>query len=320
MDILFIKLGALGDVINTLPLTITLKEQLNAHIHWLVEPLSSPLVASHPSVESTILFDKNNLLKALPGVLKKLRGKHFDITLDLQRLIKSGLFCMASLSGRRIGFDKARCKELTWLFPFERIPASDPTKHMIYQYLEFARYLGATTNEIRWDIPVTGTTSFTLPQHYVVLNIGATKEANRWTPQGFASAAISIKLRFGLETVLTGGPEDTALGFHIESLIDDQVVNLVGRTSLLDLKEVIAAASAVVSCDTGPMHLAVALGKEVVALIGPSDPKRTGPLRGRVVKRDLDCMPCNKRNCENPECMRKITSEMVLDALEDVLG
>ncbi len=320
MDILFIKLGALGDVINTLPLANTLKEQLNAHIHWLVEPLSYPLVASHPSVERAILFNKKDLQQTIPGVLKELREQHFDIALDLQRLIKSGLCCMASRSDRRIGFDKARCKEFTWLFPFERIPASDPAAHMTYQYLEFARYLGITPGETRWDIPVAGRSSFNLPQHYVVLNIGATKEANRWTTQGFASAALGIKQRFGIDTVLTGGPEDTALGCHIESLIDDQVFNLVGRTSLLDLKEVLAAASAVVSCDTGPMHLAVALGKEIVALIGPSDPMRTGPLRGRVIKLDLDCMPCNKRNCENPQCMSRITAEMVLHTLKEVLG
>jgi len=74
-----------------------------------------------------------------------------------------------------------------------------------------------------------------------------------------------------------------------------------------------------VSCDTGPMHLAVALGREVVARVGPSDPRRTGPLIGRVVRLDLDCMPCNRRHCDNPRCMRGITAEMVLRELEDAL-
>lgn len=320
MKILFIKLGALGDVVNTLPLAVTLHEQLHAHISWLVEPLSYPLVASHPSVDKAILFDKKNWLQAIPGVLKELREQHFDIALDLQRLIKSGLYCMASRSDRRIGFDKARCKEFTWLYPFERIPSSDPAAHMVYQYLDFARYLGIAPGGIKWDIPVTGRSSFKLPQHYVVLNIGATKAANRWTPQGFASVALSIKQRYAMDTVLTGGPEDTALGHRIETLIDGQIYNLSGRTSLQELREVIAGASAVVSCDTGPMHLAVALGKEVVALIGPSDPKRTGPLRGRVVMLDLDCMPCNKKVCKNPECMLGITEKMVLDALDEIFS
>jgi lipopolysaccharide heptosyltransferase II len=319
MKILLIKLGALGDVINTLPLAITLHEQLKARIHWLVEPLSFPLVAPHMSVEKAILFDKKHWLQALPGVLKELQSEQFDIVLDLQRLIKSGLFCMASKSERKIGFDKARCKEFTWLFPFERIPASDPTGHMVHQYLEFARHLGVTPSEIRWDIPITGRMPVDLPEKYVVLNIGATTSAKRWTPEGFASLAQGLMDRYAVQAVLTGGPVDEPMALRIKSMAGDKIVNLVGKTSFQDLAEIISGAAAVVTCDTGPMHLAVALGKEVIALIGPTNPKRTGPLRGRIVRQDLDCMPCNQRQCENPVCMRGITAEMVLDALEELL-
>ena len=319
MKILFIKLGALGDVINTLPLAITLHEKLHARIHWLVEPLSYPLVSSHSSVERAILFDKKHWPRALPDVLKELQSEEFDIALDLQRLIKSGLFCMASKSERKIGFDKARCKEFTWLFPFERIPASDPTVHMAHQYLEFARYLGATPSEIRWDIPTTGKIPVDLPGKYVVLNIGATTSAKRWTPEGFASLAQGLMDRYAVQAVLTGGPADEPMAHRIESMAGDKIVNLVGKTSFQDLTEIIVRAAAVVTCDTGPMHLAVALGKEVIALIGPTNPKRTGPLRGTIIRQDLACMPCNQRQCENPVCMRGITSEMVLDALEEIL-
>jgi lipopolysaccharide heptosyltransferase II len=319
MKILFIKLGALGDVINTLPLAITLHEQLHAHIHWLVEPLSYPLVSSHSSVERTILFDKKHWPQALPGVLKELQSEEFDIALDLQRLIKSGLFCMASKSARRIGFDKARCKEFTWLFPFERIAAADPTAHMAHQYLDFARYLGVNPSEIRWDIPITGRMPVDLPGKYVVLNIGATTSAKRWTPEGFASLARELMDRYALQAVLTGGPVDEPMAHKIESMAGDKIVNLVGKTSFQDLIEIIVRALAVVTCDTGPMHLAVALGKEVIALIGPTNPKRTGPLRGRIIRQDLDCMPCNQRQCENPVCMRGITAEMVLDAFGEIL-
>ncbi|HVN72086.1 MAG TPA: glycosyltransferase family 9 protein [Desulfomonilia bacterium] len=319
MDILFIKLGALGDVINTLPLAITLREQLHARIHWLVEPLSYPLVSSHPSVDDAILFDKKHWMQVLPIVLHRLSVQHFDIALDLQRLIKSGLFCMASKSDRRIGFDRARCKEFSRLFPFERIPASDPTAHMSRQYLEFARYLGVTPGNIRWDIPTTGLLPFDLPPRYVVLNIGATASAKRWTAEGFASLTSGLKDRFTLQAVLTGGPADVAMARSIEGMARENVINLVGKTSFQELTEVIAGSAAVVTCDTGPMHLAVALGKEVVALIGPTDPRRTGPLRGKVIRQDLSCMPCNKRHCKNPICMSGITADMVLDELGDIL-
>ena len=262
---------------------------------------------------------KKNWPQALPGVLKELQSEEFDIALDLQRLIKSSLFFMASKSARRIGFDKARCKEFTWLFPFDRIPASDPTAHMAHQYLEFARHLGATTSEIRWDIPITGRMPVYLPGKYVVLNIGATTSAKRWTPEGFASLAQGLMDRYAVQAVLTGGPVDEPMAHSIESMAGDKIVNLVGKTSFQDLTEIIVKALAVVTCDTGPMHLAVALGKEVIALIGPTNPKRTGPLSGRIVRRDLYCMPCIRRQCDNPVCMMGISAEMVLDALEEIL-
>jgi heptosyltransferase-1 len=277
-------------------------------------------VSSHPSVEKTILFDKKNWPRALPGVLRELRTVEYDMALDLQRFIKSGIFCMSSKSARRIGFDKARCKELTWLFPFERIPASDPSVHMTHQYLEFARYLGLRPSEIRWDIPTTGKPPSGLPEKYVVLNIGATKAANRWTTEGFASLATALERDCSTVAVLTGGVEDMAMGREIATLSPDSLINLSGRTSIQELKEIMAGARAVVSCDTGPMHLAVALGKNVVALMGPSDPGRTGPLRGKVVRLDLDCMPCNKRRCEDPRCMSGITARMVMKELEGILG
>lgn len=106
----------------------------------------------------------------------------------------------------------------------------------------------------------------------------------------------------------------------IEVLKPGVAVNMAGRTTIQELIEILAGAKAVVTCDTGPMHLAVALGTEVVALMGPSDPRRTGPFKGTVVRLDLPCMPCNKRRCKNPLCMRGIVPEMVMEALDCVLG
>jgi len=320
MKILFVKLGAMGDVINTLPLAIALKERLGARIHWLVEPLSLPLVAGHPAVEKTIVFERKRWAGSIPEVVKAVRAERFDIVLDLQRTIKSGSFALAADGTRRIGFDKARCKELTWLFPFERIRPQDPKRHMLLQYLEFAEHLGIHDPEIRWDIPCTGAPGFDLPDAYVVLNVGATKSANLWNVAGFASLADLIEERFGLPSVLTGaGAVDKALAGKIPGLTKIAApINLVGATSLPQLIRVLAGAKAVVSCDTGPMHLAVALSRPVVALFGPSDPRRTGPFRGEVIQKKLrPCIPCNQREtCENPVCMLAITPVDVMERLE----
>ncbi len=316
MDILIIKLGALGDVINTFPLVVNLKTQLRARIHWVVSPLSSPLVSGHPYVDKVIVFDKQKWKISLPHVVKQIRDQTFDITLDLQRILKSGILTMSAKTGRRIGFDKKRCKEMTWMLPFERIPVSNIQTHMLNQYLEFASFLDIPSNKVRWEIPVSGKTPFDLPQDYIVLNIGATKPANRWTEKGFAALIHKLKNKFHIDSVLTGGREDTGMSDSIVASSKSVVINLVGKTSLIELKEVLAGSKAVVSCDTGPMHLAVALGKDVVALFGPADPRRTGPFYGQVIQKGLPCVPCNKKKCNDPICMKEITPEDVIKRLE----
>lgn len=319
MKILIVKLGALGDVINTLPLAIQLKKHLQARIHWLVAPLSYPLVAEHECVDEAILFDRSRLSISIPRMLSQLRSHKYDVVLDLQRIIKSGLLAAAAPAYRRIGFDKKRCKEMTWLLPFERIPPSDPHAHMLCQYLEFADYLGVTSAQIEWRIKGAHQTPAALPGQFVVLNIGATKPANRWTCDGFASLARSIEHQYHLPCVLTGGKEDAQMAQCIKSAAGKSVLNLVGKTTLKELISVICAAEAVVTCDTGPMHLAVALGQKVVALFGPSDPGRTGPFRGKVIQKETSCAPCNKKRCEDPTCMTAIQSKDVLEGLAEYL-
>ncbi|MEA2101194.1 MAG: glycosyltransferase family 9 protein [Thermodesulfobacteriota bacterium] len=319
MDILIIKLGAMGDVVNTLPLAFDLKTRLDARICWLIEPLSLPLVKGHPCVDEVIVFDPDNWSDSGKKVIQLLRRHSFDIALDLQRTLKSSLFCLAARAERKIGFDKNRCKEQTWLLPFERIPSSDPGRHMVYQYMEFSSFLGGTPGEIRWAIPVDAGMPFPLPAGYVVLNIGATKTANKWTDTGFACLANAIQQRFHLYSVITGGTQDIPSAKAITSLSGAKIIDLAGKTSITDLKGIIAESRAVISADTGPMHLAVALGKEVIGLFGPSDPSRTGPLNNHVIRHDLCCSPCNQRQCSHSTCMKRIEVQQVMDVLKDLL-
>ena len=320
MDILVIKLGAMGDVINTLPLVVQLKKHLKAEIHWIVAPLSYPIVSGHPSVDRAILFEKSRWKSSITEVTKAIRSHHFDLVLDLQRILKSGMLCMMANGTRRIGFDRKRCKEMTWLFPFERIPASDPSSHMLLQYLEFADYLGIKESTIEWELSASPTRPDDLPDHYVVLNIGATKPANKWTVQGFAALTDELSRQFRISTVLTGGREDMGMAKQIETICSEKPINLTGRTTINDLKAVLQHAKAVVTCDTGPMHLAVALGKKVVALFGPSDHRRTGPFQGHVIRKSVHCSPCNRKRCENPFCMSDITPEEVMKKLTAILN
>lgn len=319
MDLLIIKLGALGDVVNTLPLAMALKRALGARIYWLVAPLSYPLLKAHPAVDQAIVFDPRRGAAAAAALLRRCRRQRFDLVLDLQRILKSGLWCWALRGERKIGFDRRRCKELTWLLPFERIPAGHPHDHMVHQYLEFARYLGISGRPVEWGLAGGGDLPPGLPQWFVVLNIGATKPANRWSAESFSALARGIQARYGLRCVLTGGPEDSPTALAVHAATGGSVCNLVGKTSLTELIGVLDRSAAVVTCDTGPMHLAVALGKKVLALFGPSDHRRTGPYRGRVIRAKIACSPCGRKTCGWPECMTAIRPEAVLAALSAYL-
>ncbi|HMA86868.1 MAG TPA: glycosyltransferase family 9 protein [Desulfosalsimonadaceae bacterium] len=316
MDILFVKLGALGDVINTLPLAVSLKRHFNARIFWLVEPLSEPLLSRHPCVDQIIRFDKRNWRTQVRPTSRQLKANDFDLVLDLQRLWKSGLFVLMAKAARRIGFDRRRCKEMTWILPFERIPPADPGRHMLSQYLEFADYLGAPTEPVAWEIAVPDALPDALPANFFVLNIGATKPANRWTIEGFAGLADFLDQKYNQPSVITGGPEDFGMAEDIIAAAKTRPINMAGKTSIDELTALISRATLVVSCDTGPMHLAVALGRPVVALFGPSDPRRTGPYHGAVVQKDLPCVPCNRRHCETSRCMLEITPHDVMAEID----
>ncbi|MCP4672147.1 MAG: glycosyltransferase family 9 protein, partial [Desulfobacula sp.] len=233
MKVLIIKLGALGDVINTFPLAINIKQELHAKIHWLVAPLSFPMVKEHESVDRAIVFDRQTLGRSLKNVIKQIRQTEYDIVLDLQRLLKSGLFAMAAKGKRKIGFDRNRCKEMSWLFPFERIDPSDPNAHMLTQYLEFAKYLDIEHNRIAWNIPWQGLGFASLAKdNYIVLNIGATKPANRWDNLYFATLADMINDKTDCKVVLTGGPEDRESAELITTRANCRIIDLCGRTSL----------------------------------------------------------------------------------------
>ena len=314
MKILIVKLGAMGDVINTLPAVIRLKNHFHAKIHWLVAPLSLPLIMDHPAVDNTIIFDrheKNSLFKTL----STLRQQYFDLTIDFQRTLKSGFFCMAARSKQRLGFDKARCKEFTWMLPFTRIAPDDPGKHMLDQYLDFCDHLNIAWSPVEWGITGHPFSRLPMPRDYVVLNIGATKKANLWNPENFALLADMIHGKNRYDVGDHRRPRGCGPGKGSGSPYPD-------KTSEPDRKNQPPGVDGhsvpgppppppppprgVVSCDTGPMHLAVALGIPTLGLFGPSNPRRTGPYGGEVILSGMDCSPCNRRECPNPECMALI--------------
>ncbi|MFT7671216.1 MAG: heptosyltransferase-1 [Planctomycetota bacterium] len=310
-----IKLGAIGDVVNSLPLVQRLRVGYpGAHISWVIAPLAHQLLAGHSAVDEFLVLDLGQHSK-IPGFIRDLRARKFDLVIDLQRILKSGLLTRLSGSPRRLGFDRARCKESSWLFTNDRIPANAAPGVTVAQYLEFADHLGLPQLPPAWDLPFD---AWSNPRLAVTLNIGASKPSNLWPKASWARLATSLAEAFGPERIaLCGGPGDRATADEILRQAPSGLLDTVGKLSLKESAGLIAASDSFVACDTGPMHIAVAVDTPLVALFGAADPNRTGPFErpGSVIYQPAECSPCRKRHCfvEGHPCMTGISVESVFE-------
>lgn len=314
--VLLIKLGAIGDVVNTLPLAQRLRAAWpEARLEWAIGPLAHRLVAGHGAIDEFLEFDSKRAGAWLPFV-RELRRRRYDLVLDLQRLLKSGGLARLSGAPRRLGFDRARCKESSWLFTNEHIPPNPAPGVTVAQYLEFADHLGAPEAPPSWDLPFE---PWSGEAPVAVLNLGASKPANLWPNERWAAVATQLAERHGPERVaLSGGPADREAADAVLSSAPAGILDAVGALSLKQTAGLIAASRVFVGCDTGPLHIAVAVGTPVVALFGAADPARTGPFGQpqSVLYEGAPCSPCRKRHCfvDGHPCMTKLEVERVVTA------
>ncbi len=289
--ILIVRLGAIGDVVNALVLANAIRRaDPSVHIGWAVHNLSLPLVQGHPSIDRVHLWQRGGGFAEWRRLVAELREAEYGLAIDLQRLAKSATLARASNAPRLLGFDRARTKEGSFLLTRERIPAGDRGAHMVDQYLEFTRYLGlaGARAEFRWpDDPASDAWAEAwVAEHGVplLLNLGASKARKMWPPERFGELALAIERAFRVTIAFTGSPSDSALASRAEgrALAIDQTSgahrhDLTGKTTLMQLAALQHRSLGVVTCDTGPMHIAVARGARVIALFGPGEPRRTGP-------------------------------------------
>lgn len=310
-----VKLGAIGDVVNTLPFANRLRAGYpNARITWVIAPLSHALLEGHPAVDEFLVFDAKQP-STWPGFVRELRARRLELAIDLQRLIKSGLITRASGARTRLGFDRARCKERSHLFTNLRIPENPAPGVTLAQYLEFADFLELPAQTPTWKLPFTPFTRERPNERIVVLNVGASWSSKLWANERWAELARRLHEELGLSVHLSGGREDRAAAEEIARGAGVRVVSHAGEFSLRETAGLLAAAELVISGDTGPLHMAVALDRPVVALFGAADPRRTAPFGqpDAVVRHPVECSPCRKRVCPVPghPCMRDLTTEAV---------
>lgn len=330
-SILIVLHGSIGDVTRALPLANLIRRRYpKARIAWSVELAAFPLVEHHPALNDVILFDRSRWWKTLGPFLRRIRSGRFELVLDLQRLLKSGLISWWSGAPYRLGFHRTDAKEFNWLFNNQHIPPVGDGISKLSHYLKFAQWLGIEPCPLEWGLHV-------LPQEeasvekmlrdvgkpFAVFFIGSSWESKKWFPADTAKCAAALRKHYGLEIVLLGGEEDTIFAYEVEGFGLQRLTNWVGKTSLRQAIGILARAQVSIGPDTGLMHLSSAVGTPVVSLWGATSPTRTGPYgyQDLVIQGEAACSPCYLRRCRiGRVCMQSIDVERVVAMVGKVLS
>jgi len=332
-SILIILMGSLGDVARGLCLVLHLKVHLpQCRLTWLVEPKWSELVRLNHQVDRMIIFKRAWRVSAVWQLFKDLRQDRFDITLDLQRILKSGFFSRLSGANRRIGFHRRNAKEFNWIFNNEHIAYFNDDLPKIQHYLKFTEYLGLpqpASLDFGFSSRCVKNTApgviAKMAQPFVAVVLGTSWETKNWYFEGYLDLARQILSDYNLKIVLVGDQSQQALSTKlIKAISSSDLLDLVGKTTLPELITLLKAAAAGVGPDSGPGHLAAAVGTPFVTLFGPTSAKRTAPYgcENLVVKAEMDCAPCYRKSCpdRNKECMHSIRADAVMEKVSLALS
>lgn len=339
--LLLVKPSALGDVVQALPVLATLQRRYpRLALDWLVEEEAAPLVLGHPLAAQVVVSGRRRWLRqlrspaSLPATLREmrafaagLRARRYDAVLDLQGLLKSALYVAATRAPLRVGFAEGR-EGAPWILT-HRVTAPPQPVHAVRRYLALAAAVDAL--EPVWDFSIAVSAEdraraaallADLPRPRVILHPAARWRTKLWATEGWRSLAAALVAE-GAGVLVTGAAADAPLAEAILSGLGPSARSAAGRASLKALAALLGEVDAVVSVDSGPMHLAAAVGAPLVALFGPTDPRRTGPFGpATVLRHELPCSPCLRRRCrirERHRCMLELRPEAVLAAVREAV-
>jgi heptosyltransferase I len=330
--ICIIKPSSLGDVIHSLPILAALRERWpSAHIAWLVNHSYEDLLAGHRHLDELIVYDrfgKGDNLQRLGGttrLFRRLSRGRFDLTIDLQGLLRSALMTMATRSRVRVGMADAR-EGARWSYT-DQVDAPRLGLHAVDRVIRVARHLGATVVEPRFDLPIGEAerrwaveSLAEVPSPRIVLNLGARWLTKRWPPEHFAAIARRAVSEFGAGLIVVGSADDRPMvETFLRLMAPLPVLDLCERTRLLQLAAISLESDLVISNDTGPLHLAAAAGARVIGIYTCTDPSLTGPYGPNAfsVKSCVWCAPSFIKKCSRLECMTELTPERVWPVVKE---
>jgi heptosyltransferase I len=282
-----VMMSAVGDAVHVLPLLTAIKRHdPAAHVTWVLQPGAAALVRGHAAVDEIVPFDRSLGWRAFPAVRRALASRPFDVVLGLQVYLKAGLVTAFTRAPVKIGFDRDRARDFNWLFTTQRLPAH-AGQHVQDQYFEFLDAMGVPHGPPVWDL---GPWPDERPQQADFLGrfdrpiapivVATSKSEKDWMPDRWAAVCDVLWTDFGLQPVLVGGRSARELA--AERVILDRasapVASALG-SGLRALVGILDGAALVLSPDTGPLHMSVALDRPVISLMGYTNPRRVGPYR-----------------------------------------
>jgi lipopolysaccharide heptosyltransferase I len=332
LKVLILKPSSLGDVIHALPALRVLKRQYpHAEVHWWVEEGFAALLEGDPDLSKIYIFHRRNW-RTFAGALGELslawelRNEEYDWVIDLQGLARSAWFGWLVRGKMTIGLDSGR--EGARAFYDVSVCRNAPETHAVDWCLDVVRVMGVANDmDYEWMPKSTCSHSPLLDSQskWIAFCPGARWPNKCWPPDHFSRLATNLCLRDNhLRIAILGTSEDAGLGRIISGAAPNACLDLTGKTSLAEMIECMRSTRVVVANDSGPLHVAVALNRPLVALYGPTHAGHTGPYRkpDTVMRATLACAPCQVSNCGNQierECLRAIPPDVVADAVRKIL-
>lgn len=300
----------------------------------MIVPRCKEILEGNPYLDELIIFDEEGKHASLLGKLQfisLLRSKRFDEVYLLHRSLTRTLITALAKIPKRFGYTTKKRR----LFLTHRIDVPGEELHRVEYFLNLARKMDMPTDELGYDffIPPEAEdyidnfledAGIGMDVPFVVLNPGANWLLKRWPPKFFASAGEMIGKKFDFNIVITGADKDVELAQGIADLMQTKPIIACGKTTLKQLGALFRRAKLVVTNDTGPLHIALAVGARVISLFGPTSGRITGPYgpgKYRVFQKDVGCVvPCYHLKCQENRCMKAITPEEVIKEVEGLLS
>ncbi len=346
--ILVLRLGAVGDVIRTLPAVKALKKHLpSSRIAWVVEEPSKTFLESQPEVDQVILFPRRTwtegrkslkrmwrALSEMGQFVKNLRKEKFDAVLDFHGILKSGMISFLSGSSTRVGFDRKASKEGNFLFSNVRVKLPEEKLSRYRRNFALLKGVGLEENSFEAGLYIPPddrlyVDSFLerlgtpLNRPLIAIHPGTSLKTSykRWMPERYSQLADRLVRELKAAVLFTWGPEELDAIENIRRQMDEPSILGPRTESLTQLGEVYRRCDLYIGGDTGPMHIASMVGIPVVAIYGPTDPVVNEPFgRHRKVRSAVECSPCRNRSCKELICLETVNVDDVLKAAKEFLS